>query len=127
MAVHADMRRPQLEAWVDDRETMLRRMSLSDPRLLTGPPAPPRGWGSTSLDPRWQTMVRLGALLATEPTSPALQQVVDEALELNITRDELVQALVCLLPTVGLRQAAMVAPRLGLAIGYDVEEALSLS
>jgi hypothetical protein len=111
---------------MDDRETMLRRMSLSDPRLLTGPPAPASGSGSAALDPRWQTLVRLGALLATEPSSAALQQVVDEALELNITRDELVQALVCLLPTVGLRQAATVAPRLGLAIGYDVEEALSL-
>jgi hypothetical protein len=112
---------------MNDRETMLRRMSLSDPRLLTGPPMPPSGWGTATLDPRWQTLVRLGALLATEPTSAALQQVVDEALELNITRDELVQALVCLLPTVGLRQAAMVAPRLALAIGYDVEEAMTLS
>jgi alkylhydroperoxidase/carboxymuconolactone decarboxylase family protein YurZ len=112
---------------MDDRETMLRRMSLSDQRLLTGPPTSPAGRGPAALDPRWQTLVRLGALLATEPSSAALQQVVDEALELNITRDELVQALVCLLPTVGLRQAAAVAPRLGLAIGYDVEEALTLS
>jgi alkylhydroperoxidase/carboxymuconolactone decarboxylase family protein YurZ len=110
---------------MDDRETMLRRMSLSDPRLLTGPQSAP-GRERTTLDPRWQTLVRLGALLATEPSSAALQQVVDEALELNITRDELVQAWVCLLPTVGLRQAATVAPRLGLAIGYDVEEALTL-
>ena len=111
---------------MDDRETMLRRMSLSDPRLLTGPSPDVPGRGGATLDPRWQTLVRLGALLATEPSSSALQQVVDEALELNITRDELVQALVCLLPTVGLRQAATVAPRLGLAIGYDVEEALTL-
>lgn len=110
---------------MDDRETMLRRMSLSDPRLLTGPPESWPGRDRSSLDPRWQTLVRLGALLATEPSSSALQHVVDEALELNITRDELVQALVCLLPTVGLRQAATVAPRLGLAIGYDVEEALA--
>ena len=112
---------------MDDRETMLRRMSLSDPRLLTGPSESAPSRGGASLDPRWQTLVRLGALLATDPSSPALQQVVDEALALNITRDELVQALVCLLPTVGLRQAASVAPRLGIAIGYDVEEALTLS
>ena len=52
--------------------------------------------------------------------------MVDEALALNITRDEIVLSLVCLLPTVGLRQAATVAPRLGLAIGYDVETALTL-
>jgi len=112
---------------MDDRETMLRRMSLSDPRLLTGPSESVPSRGRSALDPRWQTLVRLGALLATDPSSPALQQVVDEALALNITRDELVQALVCLLPTVGLRQAASVAPRLGIAIGYDVEEALTLS
>jgi hypothetical protein len=110
---------------MDDRETMLRRISLSDPRLLRGPAEPSPG-GRGQLDPRWQALVRLGALLSTDPTNAALQQVVDEALALNITRDEIVGALVCLLPTVGLRQAATVAPRLGLAIGYDVEEALTL-
>ncbi len=111
---------------MDDRETMLRRISLSDPRLLTGPAEPIPSRHGANLDPRWQTLVRLGALLATEPSNAALQQVVDEALSLNITRDEIVLALVSLLPTLGLRQAATVAPRLGLAIGYDVEEALTL-
>jgi len=109
-----------------DREAMLRRIALSDSRLLAVQPEPPNGTGSEALDPRWRTLVRLGALLATEPSGTALQQVVDEALALNITRDEIVSALVCLLPTVGLRQAATVAPRLGLAIGYDVDEALAL-
>lgn len=109
-----------------DREAMLRRIALSDPRLLAVPQEA-TGEGTTdTLDPRWQALVRLGALLATEPSGTALQQVVDEALALNITRDELVSALVCLLPTVGLRQAALVAPGLGLAIGYDVEAGLAL-
>ena len=111
---------------MDDREAMLRRISLSDPHLLQGPTATVTGRPGPALDPRWETLVRLGALLASEPSSAALQQVVDEALALNITRDEIVLSLVCLLPTVGLRQAATVAPRLGLAIGYDVETALTL-
>src|SRR6185436_4594630 len=51
---------------LDDRETMLRRISLSDPRLLTGPSESLPGRGPATLDPRWQTLVRLGALLATE-------------------------------------------------------------
>ena len=114
-------------ARMDDREAMLRRIALSDPHLLTGPADPVPGRTDETLDPRWLTLVRLGALLATEPSGAALQRVVDEALALNITRDEIVLALVCLLPTVGLQQAAMVAPRLGLAIGYDVEAALTLS
>lgn len=110
---------------MDDRETMLRRIALSDPRLLVGAPEPSADTPGASLDPRWQSLVRLGALLATEPSGPVLQQVVDEALTLNITRDEIVRALVCLLPTIGLRQAAAIAPSLGLAIGYDVEAALT--
>jgi hypothetical protein len=109
-----------------DREALLRRIALSDARLLAVEREATTGTGSEALDPRWQTLVKLGALLATEPSGTALQQVVDEALALNITRDEIVSALVCLLPTVGLRQAASVAPELGLAIGYDVEAALSL-
>ena len=111
---------------MDDREAMLRRIALSDPRLLRGPADATSGRPGTDLDPRWQALVRLGALLATDPSGSALQQVVDEALTLNITRDEIVAALVCLLPTVGMRHAAMVAPRLGLAIGYDVDAALTL-
>jgi hypothetical protein len=111
---------------MDDRESMLRRIALSDPRLLTGPADPGAGRSGMVLDPRWQALVRLGALLASEPSGAALQQVVDEALALNITRDEIVMALVSLLPTVGLRQAAMVAPGLGLAIGYDVEAGIAL-
>lgn len=109
---------------MDDREAMLRRISLSDPRLLQVLGDPVTGQAGATLDPRWEALVRLGALLATEPSPSALQHVVDEALALNITRDEIVMALVCLLPTVGLRQAAIVAPQLGLAIGYDVETAL---
>jgi alkylhydroperoxidase/carboxymuconolactone decarboxylase family protein YurZ len=111
---------------MDDREAMLRRISMSDPRLLTGPAGSPAERDDGALDPRWQALVRLGALLATEPSAAALRQVVDECLARNITRDEVVLALVSLLPTIGLRQAATVAPRLGLAIGYDVEEALAL-
>jgi alkylhydroperoxidase/carboxymuconolactone decarboxylase family protein YurZ len=110
---------------MDDREAMLRRISLSDPRLLRVPADPVPGRPGASLDPRWETLVRLGALLATDPSPAALQRVVAEALALNITRDELVLALVSLLPTVGLRQAATVAPQLGIAIGYDVETALT--
>src|SRR5262245_27544071 len=91
---------------MDDREAMLRRIALSDPRLLRVPADPTTGRTGGDLDPRWQALVRLGALLATEPSGAALQQVVEEALTLNITRDEIVAALVCLLPTVGLRQAA---------------------
>src|SRR5262245_49746591 len=56
---------------MDDREAMLRRIALSDPRLLRGPADATTGRTGTDLDPRWQTLVRLGALLATDPSGSA--------------------------------------------------------
>ncbi|HET8812316.1 MAG TPA: hypothetical protein VFM67_06955, partial [Gaiella sp.] len=48
----------------------------------------------------------------------------EAALEVGVTREELVGALVAVLPIVGVPRVVSAAPNLGLALGYDVGDAL---
>lgn len=107
-----------------DRERMLRRITLGDESLLTGPDASWDHRAAPTLDARSRALVRLGALLASDPTPTTLQNGIARAISTEVTSDECVAALVELLPTIGLPRAAAVAPKLGLAIGYDVDAAL---
>lgn len=107
-----------------DRERMLRRITLGDASLLTGPDPSWEPGGVSPLDERSRSLVRLGALLASDPTPATLQNGIAVAIGTEVTTDECVAALVELLPMIGLPRAAAVAPKLGLAIGYDVDSAL---
>ena len=49
---------------------------------------------------------------------------VDAAGEAGVTHEEIVGALIAVLPTVGVARVVSAAPNLGLALGYDVGEAL---
>jgi alkylhydroperoxidase/carboxymuconolactone decarboxylase family protein YurZ len=106
------------------RERVLRRIALGDSRLLLGAADPDGEVRPDALDERTRSLVRLGALLAADPPGPPLKQSVDDALTASVTMDEIVLVLVSLIPTIGMARAAAVAPKLGLAIGYDVDAAL---
>jgi 4-carboxymuconolactone decarboxylase len=105
------------------RERTLRRLALNDSRLMeeisTDHSAEP-----ADIDDRSRALVRLGALLATDSPTAAVRQGVADAMCTGVSADELVAALLSLLPTIGMPRAAAAAPKLGLAIGYDVDAAL---
>lgn len=67
-----------------------RRTALADPRLLAETLAAAQGSGGLPLEPRASCLVRLGALLASDPQGPSLQRCVDEALSLEMTPDDTV-------------------------------------
>ena len=76
------------------------------------------------LDAKTLSLVRLGALIAVggaaEPSFGALS---DDALDAGATPAEMVDVLVGVLPLVGLPRGVAAAPRLSLALGFDVEAA----
>jgi alkylhydroperoxidase/carboxymuconolactone decarboxylase family protein YurZ len=49
---------------------------------------------------------------------------VEAALRAGLTHDEIVGVLVALIPVIGVPRVVSAAPNLGLAVGYDVGEAL---
>jgi 4-carboxymuconolactone decarboxylase len=52
---------------------------------------------------------------------------VEAALRAGVSYDEIVGVLVAVLPLVGIARVVSAAPNLGLAIGYDVSEALEVA
>lgn len=107
------------------REDILRHLTLGDAAYLEAlaarrsPPAPGCG-----LDHVGEALVKLGALAATDGSSLTWQQTVAAALDAGLTPDEIVDALVVLAPIIGRTRVIEDAPKLALAIGYDVTAAL---
>ncbi len=78
--------------------------------------------GCPPLMPKVDLLVRLGALLALGAATSTLRATVDRAIEAGATEAELVGVLIAVAPAVGLARVVSSAPRLALAIGYDIEE-----
>jgi|tagenome__1003787_1003787.scaffolds.fasta_scaffold20378671_2 hypothetical protein len=77
-----------------------------------------------AIEPRNAVMVRLGALLALNPSPSSLQRVARDAQHVGVGPDEIVRCLVVLVPTLGIGRISSVASDLGLAIGFDLDAAL---
>ncbi len=113
---------PRSNANVDEAERLLRRLALNDEKsvemVLVG--------GierevATALRPKDDLLVRLGALLALGAATTSLRSTVQHAIEAGATEAEIVGVLVAVAPAVGLARVVSTAPRLAVAIGYDLE------
>ena len=107
---------------VDNVERLLRRLALNDEEsvglVLAGGVDPIGGAG---LRPKVDLLVRLGALLALGAATTSLRATVDRAIEAGATDAEIVGVLVSVAPAMGLARVVSSAPKLALAIGYDVD------
>ena len=81
---------------------------------------PPDGF--PPLVPKVDLLVQLGALLALGAATSTLRATVDRATEAGATEAEIVGVLIAVAPALGLARVVSSAPRLAMAIGYDLEE-----
>lgn len=106
-------------------EDLLRRLALNDENavrvVLQGAPGPPVA-GCAGLDFKTHALVRLGALLSVGAATDSCRLAVDLARAAGADDDEMVGALVAVGPAIGFARLVAVAPRLALAIGYDVDD-----
>jgi 4-carboxymuconolactone decarboxylase len=106
---------------VDEVERLLRLLALNDEesvaRVLAGGPKPT---GGMVLRPKVDMLVRLGALLALGAATSSLRTTVEGAVEAGASEAEIVGVLVAVAPAVGLARVVSSAPRLAVAIGYDI-------
>jgi 4-carboxymuconolactone decarboxylase len=110
---------------VGDYRVILRRLALRDDRYIDTLLAEEQTAAAVSeLDPRGHALVRIGALIAADAAPPSYMSAVEDALEAGSTYDEIVGALIAVLPVVGVARVVSAAPNLGLALGYDVGAAL---
>ena len=75
------------------------------------------------LDGKTHALVRLGALVATDASSAGYMWTVEMARRRGAPDDEIVGCLIAALPALGVAHIVSAAPKLALAIGYDVTAA----
>ena len=78
------------------------------------------------IDRRSHALLRIAALIAMDAAPPSFMSAVEAGLDAGASRDEIVGTLIAVLPIVGVARVVSAAPNLGLALGYDVSEALEL-
>src|SRR2546423_14368019 len=76
------------------------------------------------LDEKMHALVRLGALIGVDATTPGYMWTVEMAYRHRASNDELVGCLIAALPAIGVANVVAATPKLALALGYDVTAAL---
>ena len=99
----------------------LRRLSISDRRSLeevlgVGMDGTVPG----DLDPRTQALLRMAALVALDGPASSFECTVASALAAGASADEIVDAMVAVGATVGSAHLVAAAPKIAMALGYDV-------
>ena len=110
---------------MEDYKTTLRRLALRDDGFVESLLADERASARISrIEPGAHALVRVGALIAMNAALPSYMSAVEAARKAGVTHEEVVGTLIAVLPVVGAARVVAAAPNLGLAIGYDVGEAL---
>ena len=108
---------------MDDYKNRLRRLAIHDDsflRLLAD-----EGMSSSSvLKPKTAALVRVAATIAVDAAPSSFEHAVAHALAAGARSDEIVAALEAVMSVTGTARVVAAAPKLALALGYDVEDAL---
>ena len=112
-----------------DHIEVLRRLAINDEPLLDVLLGAAGEEGATlqpdrALDARTLALVRLAALAAVGGAVSSYGSQADAAVDAGASAAEMVDALVGIVPVVGIPCVVAAAPKLALALGYDTDEAL---
>ena len=103
----------------------LRRLAVHDEALLE---AIARNGGpfatTAAIDERTAALVRVAATIAVDAAPASFQHAVALALAAGATSNEIVASLEAVTPVTGTARVVQCAPKVALALGYDVEAAL---
>jgi alkylhydroperoxidase/carboxymuconolactone decarboxylase family protein YurZ len=110
---------------VRDYRVTLRKLAIRDDELfddvLRSDAASMR---ESTLDAKTYALVQLAALVAVGGSPPAYRPVIDAALARGASVDEIVGTLIAVTSASGAPRVVSAAPAVGLAVGYDVRQAL---
>lgn len=110
---------------VDAFDATLRKLTVRDDRLVDGVlGSEEENVTASGLDPKTHAFVRLGALIVLDAAPQSYTRSVEAALLAGATREEIVGTLIAAMPVVGSARVVSAAPKLGLALGYDLDAAL---
>ena len=101
----------------------LRRLAVHDDTLVDSLTAQSTS-NHSALDEKTLALVRLAATISVDAATASVQHAVALALAVGATREEIVATLEAVTPVTGTSRVVVSAPKIALALGYDVEEAL---
>ena len=109
-----------------DYTDRLRRLAINDERLAEDDLGA-LGVGAEGLDPKSLALARVAALVAIGGAEPSFGSQADAAVSAGATPSEIVDVLIGIIPVVGLPRVVAAAPKVAMALGYDIDEALDQS
>lgn len=113
-------------AQMDDYKEHLRRLAVHDDALLEMIAAAGSSFVTSVMDQRTEALLRIAAAIAVDAAPSSFQHAVAHALAAGATNDEIVATLDAVTPVTGAARVVQCVPKVALALGYDVEEALEL-
>jgi 4-carboxymuconolactone decarboxylase len=113
---------------MEDYRVTLRKLAVRDDRYIDALLQTDETSATLAgLDDRSHALVRIGTLVALNAAPAAYMSSVEAAVKAGVSYEEIVGVLIAVLPVVGLARVVSAAPNLGLALGYDVGEALEIA
>ena len=109
---------------MDDHEEHLRRLAVHDDALLELVVVKGSSFAPSVIDEKTEALVRVAATVAVDAALPSFQQAVSHALAAGATTNEIVASLEAVAPVTGAARVVQCAPKVALALGYDVEAGL---
>ena len=109
---------------MDEYKEHLRRLAVHDDafvRLLRGEENTAI---ASALETRTAALVRVAATIAIDAAPSSFQHAVAHAIAAGATPDEIVATLEAVAPVTGAARVVLCAPKVALALDYDVEAAL---
>jgi 4-carboxymuconolactone decarboxylase len=113
-----------LRILVEEPGVVLRKLAIGDESLLQRALAEESGDATESLDRKTRALVCVAALIAVDGCEASYLPAVDAARAAGATDQEVVACLLAALRVLGAARVVSAAPKLGLALGYDVGAAL---
>jgi alkylhydroperoxidase/carboxymuconolactone decarboxylase family protein YurZ len=108
---------------MDEYKQQLRRLAVHDEALLEAI-ASDGGAFTGLIDERTAALVRVAATIAVNAAPHSFQHAIALALAAGATSDEIVASLEAVTPVTGAARVVQCAPKVALALGYDVDAAL---
>jgi 4-carboxymuconolactone decarboxylase len=109
---------------MDDYTQYLRRLAVYDESLLERVASDCSMFTPPVLDAKTAALLRVAATVAVDAAPHSFQHAVALAISAGATNDEVVASLEAVTPVTGAARVVQCAPKVALALGYDIDAAL---
>ena len=109
---------------MDEYKTHLRRLAVHDEALLAAIAVDGSPFAAATIDAKTTALVRVAATVVVNAAPATFQHAVALALAAGASHNEIVASLEAVTPVTGTARVVQCAPKIALALGYDVDAAL---